>query len=190
MGIKSVVIDEEIYDRFRRIARSGGLSMTDAFEQIVLIAEMRIKEFIKNDEFPISEYMWVPLIDIYKGINLIDCGKISKKDFYEIIKNGVETGIYFYSGNNTNKKAAFAKYSGNEDMIDCFLEECCSFEDDDQVFATDLYEHFKKWWLIKVGRNVPSQKRFGGKLRSKFNYKKEGRYKYYGVNIKKEFLKS
>lgn len=84
---------------------------------------------------------------------------------------------------------ATAKYQSDEDFIGKFIGDCCVVAKHEKVNATDLYEAFEEWWLENENKkkdSVPSQKRFGKWIGERFEKKKDGNYKYFGIRLMTE----
>ena len=71
-------------------------------------------------------------------------------------------------------------------MVDDFLADCC--EEDEGAFegASEIYDAFKRWYAMKKGEFVPSQKAFGRVMARKFaRVTRSGYVKYHGVKLKR-----
>lgn len=80
---------------------------------------------------------------------------------------------------------ATAKYREGEDTLGEFLFECCEMHEQLRVGSSKLYGVFEEWHKARVGRFVPSQKRFGGWMTDKgFEKIKSGTIQYQGLNLK------
>lgn len=80
-------------------------------------------------------------------------------------------------------KDAVEEYQRDEDVIADFVDECCIVGSDYSVGATSVYEVFEEWWKKNVSNRVPKQKRFGTLFGKRFEKRKEGTMKYFGVGL-------
>ena len=75
-----------------------------------------------------------------------------------------------------------------KEIIDGFVHDCCVIGDDSQVPATELYQAFRNWFEHNRSGEVPKQKWFGIRMGQRFKRKKDGTYKYRGIDLKKSIL--
>lgn len=80
-------------------------------------------------------------------------------------------------------KEAVKEYKRDEDIIQDFIDECCIVDPETHVGATAVYEVFEAWWKKNVSNRVPKQKRFGSLFGKRFEKRKEGSVKYFGVGL-------
>lgn len=80
-------------------------------------------------------------------------------------------------------KAAIQEYKKDEDVIQDFIDECCDVFDGAESGASEIYAVFERWWKRRVSNFVPKQKRFGTLFGRRFEKKKDGFIKYYGVSL-------
>ena len=80
-------------------------------------------------------------------------------------------------------KAAVADYQREEDTLSDFIDECCILGEQYSVGATAAYAAFEKWWQTNVSKNAPKQKRFGTWFSKRFEKRKDGTMKYFGVAL-------
>jgi len=78
---------------------------------------------------------------------------------------------------------AVDEYQRDEDTIADFIDECCVVGENYSVGATAIYKVFEEWWKTNVSNKIPKQKSFSGWLGKRFEKRKEGSMKYYGVGI-------
>lgn len=78
---------------------------------------------------------------------------------------------------------AVDEYQRDEDTIADFIDECCVVGEYYSVGATAIYKVFEEWWKKNVSNRVPKQKSFSGWLGKRFEKRKEGSMKYFGVGI-------
>jgi len=80
---------------------------------------------------------------------------------------------------------ATAEYRRNEDILADWLEDYCDVGPDEKGQASDLYDHFAKWFKQNVSRKKAfSQRRFGTLLGRQFEKVKiEGTVFYIGVDL-------
>ena len=72
---------------------------------------------------------------------------------------------------------ATAEYRRKEDLIQEWLDMCCSREPEGRITAAEAYDSFELWYNENIGRKTPSQK-FFGKQFGRFADRKKG---YKGV---------
>jgi putative DNA primase/helicase len=82
--------------------------------------------------------------------------------------------------------AATHEYRTEMDTIGAFLGECCVEDKDAAVYATPIYETYRRW-AEEHGERVESQKRFGTLLRER-GYRSDrcsrtGRQVWYGIRV-------
>jgi putative DNA primase/helicase len=80
-------------------------------------------------------------------------------------------------------KDAVKDYQRKEDSIADFIDECCIVGEEFSVGATAVFQAFEDWWKVNVSNFVPKQKRFGGWFSKRFEKRKEGTVKYFGVGL-------
>jgi putative DNA primase/helicase len=81
------------------------------------------------------------------------------------------------------------KYREGEDTLGEFLFECCELDDSLRVGSSKLYGVFEEWHHKRVGKFVPSQKKFGGWMTDKgFEKIKSGTVHYQGLALKEQHL--
>jgi len=80
-------------------------------------------------------------------------------------------------------KEAVQSYQREEDSIADFIDECCITGEGYSVGATAVFQAFEAWWKTNVSNFVPKQKRFGGWFVKRFEKRKEGTMKYFGVGL-------
>jgi len=78
---------------------------------------------------------------------------------------------------------AVQSYQREEDMIAEFVEACCIVGEQYSVGATAVYIEFETWWKNNVSNFVPKQKKFGGWFSKRYERRKEGSMKYFGVGL-------
>ena len=78
-------------------------------------------------------------------------------------------------------------WQAGEDDMGAFVDYCCYTGDKDifEIGSSRLFEVFEQWWRLYVNRRwVPSRKKLGTYLKSRFESRKVGGvYKYYGIDI-------
>jgi len=79
-------------------------------------------------------------------------------------------------------------YLADEDNYSAFVEHCLDQGEGLSIGATTLHDAFALWWKRYVGRFVPKQKKFGKKMRERFESQKTGGvYVYYGCCLNREW---
>ncbi len=81
------------------------------------------------------------------------------------------------------------EYLADEDNYGAFIEYCLEIGDGCSIGASDLYDAFEYWWRRYVNRWPPKQKKFGKKMRERFECKRStgGVYRYYGICLNDEW---
>ena len=80
-------------------------------------------------------------------------------------------------------KEAISEYQRDEDIIADFADACLIMDEDEWVTATQLYVVFEIWWKANVNNTPPKQKRFGTLMGRRFEKKKDGVVKYFGIRL-------
>ncbi len=82
-------------------------------------------------------------------------------------------------------REATDEYKADEDQLGDFIAECIEATGDpeDTMNSTQLHDIFSKWWRRRVHRNPPSQKRFGGWMKRRFDWKRSGYVHYVGIRL-------
>jgi hypothetical protein len=92
---KTMALTEEVHRDLKKKAYGMDASMGAAVALLSKIADQRVKIAFKDGTVPMPEGVGIPLLAIYSGLHLLDCGIISKKLFQAIIKNFEKAGIIF-----------------------------------------------------------------------------------------------
>jgi len=80
---------------------------------------------------------------------------------------------------------ATAEYRRDEDLLIAFEDDCLDKNPEYVSEATELYDAFKKWFAENVSkRNILSQKKFGAMMKDRYQRRKIGTVKYYGIRLK------
>jgi putative DNA primase/helicase len=79
------------------------------------------------------------------------------------------------------REATF-QYRRQEDTLIDFLEECCDIDPAESAGATDLFEAFRLWSGLKW-----SQRAFGDLMTERFEKKRDGIFKYFGLSLNLEW---
>jgi len=80
---------------------------------------------------------------------------------------------------------ATAEYRRDEDLLIAFEEDCLDKNPEYVSEASELYDAFKKWFSENVSkRNILSQKKFGAMMKDRYQRRKVGTVKYYGIRLK------
>lgn len=76
-------------------------------------------------------------------------------------------------------------YLADEDNYGAFIDYCLDIDEDESIGAMDLYNAFEYWWKRFVGKFPPKQKKFGKKMKERFECKRStgGVYRYYGITL-------
>ena len=69
----------------------------------------------------------------------------------------------------------------DEDILQDFLDTCCSLDPAAEEQASKIYPVFKVWYEKNISKKSISQKRFGRMMSKRFKREKKGTYVYYGV---------
>lgn len=80
-------------------------------------------------------------------------------------------------------KEAVSGYRKEEDTIGDFIEECCVIDPNLSVSSTEIYSAFEEWWKTNVSNKIPKQKWFGTRMGRRFERRKSGTVKYFGVAL-------
>lgn len=80
-------------------------------------------------------------------------------------------------------KAAVDDYKQGEDSVGDFIDECCVVGEKYHVTAAAVFARFEVWWKDNVSDRIPKKKRFGTWFTKRFEKRKEGIIKYYGVGL-------
>ena len=80
-------------------------------------------------------------------------------------------------------KASVDEYRRSEDILGEFIETCCVVGEGFSINATRIYQAFEQWWGANVSKKVPKQRSFGAWFGKRFEKKKEGTMRYYGVAL-------
>ena len=81
-------------------------------------------------------------------------------------------------------KESTKEYKADEDILQDWIDECCTLDPYAETVATQLYDNFTDWHFRRVSNNrkrCPSQHWFGRRLKKRFKRKKAGIYIYYGI---------
>jgi putative DNA primase/helicase len=81
-------------------------------------------------------------------------------------------------------KESTSEYKADEDILQDWIDECCTLDPYAETVASQLYDNFADWHFRRVNSNrkrVPSQHWFGRRLKKRFKRKKSGQYIYYGI---------
>ena len=85
-------------------------------------------------------------------------------------------------------KNATTRYKSEEDLAAIFIEECLEKMDNAEIFAGDMYELFRAWFMDNYGKSCPSISTFG-RMASKYLVReKRGRKVYLGYDVKPEIV--
>lgn len=75
------------------------------------------------------------------------------------------------------------EYRADEDVLQDWIDECCTIDPYANCPAHQAYENFADWYVRRVNSNrkkVPSQHWFGRRLKKRFKRKRVSGYVYYG----------
>jgi putative DNA primase/helicase len=79
-------------------------------------------------------------------------------------------------------------YMDDEDNYSAFIDHCLDQGEGLSIGASDLHNAFEVWWKKYVGKYPPRQKKFGKKMREKFDCQKTGGYYvYFGICLNQEW---
>lgn len=80
------------------------------------------------------------------------------------------------------------EYMEDEDNYSAFVDHCLDQGEGLSIGASDLHQSFEVWWKKYVNRFPPRQKKFGKKMREKFECEKTGGiYVYFGICLNDEW---
>lgn len=85
-------------------------------------------------------------------------------------------------------KSATTRYKSEEDLAAIFIEECLEKMDNAEIFAGDMYELFRAWFMDNYGKSCPSISTFGRMASKYLAREKRGRKVYLGYDVKPEIV--